>query len=447
MKIGQSLPHRIAALDVARGLAVMGMFVAHVSAYPNEQDIGAWIKSIADGRSSILFATLAGISLAILTGRQHVYTGVAFLQAKTRIFTRAALLLVLSGILSLMNSVVVLILAFYAAWFVAAIPFLRMRTRNLFIAAGVFWLVGPIVSTYGVALFENLGMSTKWDASNFTNEVFLTGTYVGVVYMGFVLAGLAIGRLDLSSRVVASYLASIGASMAIVGYGSAFLIDKFFKPWYYDPNEFGGYPGFYDEMSSGFRWPEHPLWPHYSELLTADPHSGTTLEAIGSGGFAISLIGFLLLAGPIIGKILYPIAAVGSMSLTAYSAHVIAIFQISGLQESVDDWPLLWLILSIMAGCTLWRLLFGRGPLERFMTWASKRAARIDGPPQVLGDPRAAGYPAPSPLHLPAAEPPVVTHSNPDVASATVLSPATVDAPTDSIVSPERPEERSDSQD
>lgn len=379
------------------------MFVAHVGAHSGEENVGNWLKSIADGRSSILFATLAGVSLAILSGRNNAYTGVALLQAKVRIFTRAALLLVISGLLAMVNMNIALILAFYAAWFVAAIPFLKLRARTLFILAGATAIIGPFIAKYGVALLGNLGMFPGVDASNFVNEVFLTGTYVGLVYMAFVFAGLGIGRLDLSSKTVASYLASIGASLAIVGYGSAFLIGKI-RGQELDPYGMYGYDDYFyysEDKGPGFGWPDDPFWPDIAELLTADPHSGTPFEAIGSGGFAISLIGFLLLAGPIIGKILYPIAAVGSMSLTAYSAHVIAVFAIPSLQLPIEDWPLLWLTLTVMAVCTLWRLFFNRGPLEKVMTWASKRAARVEGPPQVLGQVPPQAPPGPARIDMP----------------------------------------------
>ena len=53
---------RVVAVDVARGLAVLGMFAAHM--WPRvELD-----ERVFDGRSAILFATLAGISLGLSSG-------------------------------------------------------------------------------------------------------------------------------------------------------------------------------------------------------------------------------------------------------------------------------------------------------------------------------------------------------------------------------------------
>src|SRR5690606_11520134 len=57
---------RIDGLDLARGLAVLGMFVAHVgtagNAYPPTE-----VGQLADGRSAALFALLAGVSVALLS--------------------------------------------------------------------------------------------------------------------------------------------------------------------------------------------------------------------------------------------------------------------------------------------------------------------------------------------------------------------------------------------
>lgn len=373
---------RIAALDIARGIAVLGMFAAHVG--PERDGLSGWFLDLADGRSSILFATLAGVSLAILTGRNVPYTGVEFLQAKVRIFTRAALLIAISGVLALMNDIVALILTFYATWFVLAIPFLQWRPRNLFVLAGGCWILGPIAATYLNVFFEKAGLYSMGDSSGFLVDTLINGTYVGLVYMGFVFAGLGIGRLDLADRSVAATLAPIGSSLAILGYGTAFLLTKMgMGPTWED---YGS--SFVDSGDLGWRmdgmgpeWDPSVSAPSLDMFLGAEPHSGTILEAIGSGGFAIAIIGFLLLGGPILGKVLYPIASVGSMPLSAYSFHIIAIWAIPALVFPDSFAPLAWLVGATLVLCSAWRLVLGRGPLERLLHVASTRASQITAPP------------------------------------------------------------------
>ena len=80
---------RLIGLDLARAVAIFGMFWAHVS--PTEETTGflGILNEIPHGRSALLFALLAGISLALLTGRNIPYTGANMLAAKLRIVGRA----------------------------------------------------------------------------------------------------------------------------------------------------------------------------------------------------------------------------------------------------------------------------------------------------------------------------------------------------------------------
>lgn len=63
-------PPRLAAVDVARALAVLGMVGAHVGSTAELvwSDPSTW-DGLVHGRSSVLFAVLAGVSVALLTGR------------------------------------------------------------------------------------------------------------------------------------------------------------------------------------------------------------------------------------------------------------------------------------------------------------------------------------------------------------------------------------------
>lgn len=62
-------PARIAGVDLARGLAVLGMLAAHLLWLGSLSwtEPSTW-GAIVNGRSSILFATLAGVSLGLSTG-------------------------------------------------------------------------------------------------------------------------------------------------------------------------------------------------------------------------------------------------------------------------------------------------------------------------------------------------------------------------------------------
>ncbi|WP_287230605.1 hypothetical protein [Mesorhizobium sp.] len=59
---------RLVSIDLARGLAVFGMFAVHVGPDSGEGLVGR-VMEFAYGRSSVLFAVLTGFSLILITGR------------------------------------------------------------------------------------------------------------------------------------------------------------------------------------------------------------------------------------------------------------------------------------------------------------------------------------------------------------------------------------------
>jgi uncharacterized membrane protein YeiB len=71
----------------------------------------------------------------------------------------------------------------------------------------------------------------------------------------------------------------------------------------------------------------------------------------------------------------FPLAAVGAMSLTAYVGSVVAIWA-TGITDSGSNLPWGVYVLVTLALANAWRFAFGRGPLERLLTWSSVRAAR-----------------------------------------------------------------------
>ncbi|AIY01967.1 hypothetical protein ART_2368 [Arthrobacter sp. PAMC 25486] len=98
-------PHRLPGIDLARGFAVFGMFAAHLTVItPLEWGRGETWSGIVSGRSSILFATLAGVSLALVTAaataRKNNYDAPTRLWGtRTQLVLRAILIWVLGIIL------------------------------------------------------------------------------------------------------------------------------------------------------------------------------------------------------------------------------------------------------------------------------------------------------------------------------------------------------------
>ena len=354
---------RIGGLDIARCFAIFGMFYAHVGPQLGFEGIGGVLNSLPDGRSSILFALLAGISLSILTGRNVPYGGERMRTSRLRIFGRSVALLVIAGILSLFGTPVAIILGCYAAWFITCLPMTRWHSRRLFTVAGSLAILGPVVLNLSIWTLQNLNLWPGSDNNGYIMDVFITGMYPGVVYMVYVLAGMGLGRIDLTRKYVQTMLVAAGSVLMIVGYGSAWIFSQIFRSALaadpvqvpVDPDLVGIQPWI------GLPFPDIHLW------AGAEPHTHTIFEAVGSGGFGITFLGICLLIGGLARTALYPVAAVGSMSLSAYSAHVIAIAFNLDWNHTESWFPILALIVASLVLCSAWKLVSKRGPLEWVM--------------------------------------------------------------------------------
>jgi uncharacterized membrane protein YeiB len=350
---------RIVGLDVARALAVFGMFGAHVGVVAD--DVGSspstWL-GVVNGRSSILFAVLAGVSIALLSGRTVPVVGDDLVRARMRILVRAAWVFAIGGALQALGTDIDVILGVYAILFVLALPFLRWSPRRLFVAAAVLAVVTPPVD---LALVHFVEATDSFDKPFVTLAV--TGAYPALIWWTFILVGLAVGRCDVGSTRVRIRLLAAGVGLSVLGYGGGWLTTQ----WWTNGTPLDG-DGFSERPDV---W--DPVW-----LTGAVPHSGTTFEIVGSVGFSLVVIAVCLIFADVARTLAFPLAAVGSTALTLYSAQIIAIWVLGDDYNDNGAWGA-YVLVSLVA-TTAWKLLLGRGPLERLLTWSSTEAARSSAP-------------------------------------------------------------------
>lgn len=325
-------PPRLFGVDTARGIALLGMFVAHTV-------IGGGEK-IVDGRSAILFATVAGVSLGLLTGGTTPPGPGDRTRERLVVLVRGSALVLLGlALTTFLAPPVAVILDFYGVGFLALIAVLFVAKPVLAVLAAVAAFAAPpiVAAVTDRVPFEGilapLQPFARW---------FVYGEYPMLIWLAFLLVGLLLARADLADRFTAALALVGGALAAVVGYGAAFAI-----------------PG-----------------------VTAAAHTGTTAEVLGSGGVAVAIIGALSLLDSASGRgervarvvrfALAPIAAAGSLSLTLYTAHVVLLVAVRaavGGDERwiVPDWTLPALVVGSLVVATLWRRFVGTGPLEAGM--------------------------------------------------------------------------------
>ena len=173
------------------------------------------------------------------------------------------------------------------------------------------------------------------DPSRLITGLFVTGSYPVLTYLAIIIAGLAIGRLDLSSAHAVPRLLVGGLALALVG------------------------------------------WVCRLALPASDSRAWSSfvhnLESLGSG---VALVGVALLLArvPAMTCLLWPITAAGTMVLTLYSGYVLVLA--TGVLDNIRVEQYLVLLAGALMFAVLWRRFVGEGPLETLVLELSRCVRR-----------------------------------------------------------------------
>ncbi|MET7487218.1 DUF418 domain-containing protein [Streptomyces sp. NPDC005538] len=382
-------PGRLVGIDLARGLAVLGMYAAHVGPDPTIGGPLGFVLELPRGRASALFALLAGFSLVLITGRPHPRTGRAGRQAVGRVVIRSVVLMALGYALTALHTDVDVILSFYGLLFLAVLPLYRLSARTLAVIAGAGALVLPQVlyvirrSIEGgdwadtVIAGDPLARITGTDGFM---ELLFTGEYPVLTWMSFVVAGMAVARLDLAGGRTLARLACTGGALALIGYGGSWLALHFV------PHARGTVAAATDGVSPGSAWWSDTVGQLIDGtpadwLLVGAPHSQTTFSILGNTGVALVVVAACVAAAdrmPRLLRLATPVTALGMVALTAYVLHIVAI-RVVGMREETGPALLTLLLFTATAllFATLWTRHFRRGPLEQLLHAATRAACRV----------------------------------------------------------------------
>jgi uncharacterized membrane protein YeiB len=380
---------RLLGIDLARGLAVLGMYAAHVGPDPEAGGPLGLVMELARGRSSALFALLAGFTLVLITGRPHPLTGRAGRQAVTRMIIRSVVLIALGFALTALDTDVDVILAFYGLTFLVILPLYRLRARTLALLAAVCALVMPQV-LYAVRLSIEEGswadaivaadpLARVSDTDGFM-ELLFTGEYPVLTWASFMLAGMAVARLDLTRRAVRGRLAVTAGVLAILGHGGSWLALRLV------PHARATVAAATDGGSAASAWWSDTVGLVVDDtpaawLLVGAPHSQTTFSVLGNTGAALLVVVACVTAMerlPRFATLVGPVRALGMTALTAYVLHILAIREFGmkdGTGPALFDLLLHGSVAMLLA--TAWTRRWRRGPLEHLLHVSARPARHI----------------------------------------------------------------------
>ncbi|WP_017596675.1 heparan-alpha-glucosaminide N-acetyltransferase domain-containing protein [Nocardiopsis potens] len=377
---------RLRGLDLARWIAVAGMLVIHFGPpfLDRESPLGVIVATYAWGRSTILFAFLAGVSLALVTGGAAVHRGRRARTGAARVAVRgAALVLIgwgLHAVVTAGGSNLTVIITYYGLYFLLAIPLLRLSAPWAAAAAAAAFAIGPQLlfalrrsAEEGGAMAGLTRAVEAHDPGHLVAgqglmELAVHGYYPALAYLPAVLAGLAVGRLDLHSPLVRARLAAFGALVAFLSYRTSW------HAWYNYGliGELGAREENIGSVPTGdARW-----------LLTDMPHSATTPEVLGGTGVAMAVLACCLGLADRLPRLTAPFTAAGSMALTVYAVHAVVMAWQAALPEDPGgligavnrEMSEIYLVGSV-AVALLWRRTLGRGPLEAGVSELAKAVA------------------------------------------------------------------------
>lgn len=325
---------RLHGLDLARFLAFFGMVLVNfriVADVTWDTSMTTRLIDTTEGRAAALFVVLAGIGMSL--GRPDHW----------RILKRAAVLFCLGMLNQLIFPAD--IIHYYALYFIVGVAFLNQSSARLIIGSIGITLVGMVL--FLVFDFdrgwnwETLEYTDFWSLGGFIRNSIFNGFHPIFPWASFLVIGLWIGRLELSTN-------SVQMPLIIGG-----LIITFFT------------------YVLETVWIANTEW---AEMFTFAPIPPNPLYVLTATGSALFVLGCALWITPKIEKfgMTQSILKAGRISLTLYFAHILVGMGFMETMGWVNGYlsplQLAGYSVAFCIGCVafavIWSRIHTRGPLE-----------------------------------------------------------------------------------
>ena len=299
-------PERLVGLDVARCLALLGMVATHVLAPRDADGTLSFAQALAGGRAAALFAVLAGVSLALMTGRREPVRGRERAgpvrgdrgpgaadrparpvprRARQRAGDHPDLLRRAVPARAARSSGC----ARLPCW---PWPLAGWSSRR--------WSPRCCGRTCRTAASPARTSTSSTSRASSSASCSFTGYYPVVPWLAYLLVGMAVGRMDLSRRRVQAWLAGGGAALAVAGDRGVHALTS--RPSVdrrrcstTDGRPAGCHGSRAAQRISGGMYGNTPTGGAWEWLLVVAPHSTTPFDLAQTIGSALAVIGRCLL--------------------------------------------------------------------------------------------------------------------------------------------------------
>lgn len=342
---------RLLALDAARGLAVIGMFLQHFAL--NERN------AFVAGNTTLLFVLCGGISYSIMAQRMKE-RGSHVSIFRSKMLARAVFIDVIGYLLIMLNTPYGIILPAYAAMFLLALVLVNRSTRFIVYSAVSLLLLAPPIMILGMSYLKGA----------YLLEDIAGGPMSAVALAPAFVAGMAIARFNLTDKRISMTLAISGFLMLAIGKLLATYVlpdlSTSFESWIMSVMDLNQTPP--DEYAI---WPNNVTPPQmWHLLLQTAPHTASTFQTLTGLGIAFIVLGLTFLIPSRIKIIITPFAAVGRVALTMYALQFVIVWILTILNIGYDlsGIPLndlFVVIVTLVIGSIIARM--PNGPLESMM--------------------------------------------------------------------------------
>lgn len=343
---------RILAIDVIRGLAVIGMFIQHFAS--NDRN-----ASLVSGNTTILFILCGGISYSIMAKRMMTNGG-GVGEFRARMLARSVFIDIIGYFLIMLNTPYGIILPAYAGLFVMGLVLIHRSMFALVLTFVISLLICPPIMIIGNSVFSNA----------FLLSDIAGGPMSAVALAPAFFAGMIIGQIELSKSRNMLMLASGG--IIILVFSSILdatilpVLNHSFEQWLVSKQA-----NVTTNVDPYAIWPlnlEMPMMWH--TLFWTVPHSASTFQTLLGLGISFLVLGIVGIVPKRVSFLLKPFAAVGRIALTMYVAQFIIVWvlELVGINYSFGTilyGDLMIVIITLIMGSIIAR--FHAAPLENLM--------------------------------------------------------------------------------